>query len=99
MTITIDPDGVETRALARATTWRGKQVIEIGCGHGRLTQRLASLGASEVYALDPDAKLIHAARNTVPKRYARQIQFRVGNAERLWFPSNRFDLAVFSWVL
>lgn len=99
MTITIDPDGVETLALARAATWRGKQVIEIGCGEGRLTQRLASLGASEVHALDPAAKLIHAARESLPKRYAKRIEFRVGNAERLAFPSNRFDLAVFSWVL
>lgn len=99
MTVTIDPDGVETRALAGATTWRGKQVIEIGCGDGRLTQRLVSLGASEVHALDPEAKLIHAARKNLPKRYAKRIEFQVGNAERLAFPSNRFDLAVFSWVL
>jgi ubiquinone/menaquinone biosynthesis C-methylase UbiE len=105
MTVTIDPAGLEVRALVRATNWRGKQVLEIGCGDGRLTLRLAALGAARIRAFDPDAKLIRAARSrtasatNLPKRYAERIEYRVGHAERLALPSSEFDLAVFSWVL
>ena len=54
MRLQVDPEGNEVRALRRAGPWRGKRVLEIGCGEGRLTLRLAGLGA-RVDAIDPDA--------------------------------------------
>ena len=98
MALSIDPNENELNALNRATDWRRKRVIEIGCGNGRLTLRLARLGA-RVFAIDPDAKLIRAARLNLPKRLARRIDYRIGKAERLSQPDNSFDRAVFSWVL
>jgi len=35
----IDPEGVETRALARLAPVDGLRVLELGCGDGRLTFR------------------------------------------------------------
>jgi ubiquinone/menaquinone biosynthesis C-methylase UbiE len=99
MTLKVDPARNELRALKRVTSWRGKQVLEVGCGDGRLTQRLASLGAAKIIALDPDAKLIRIARQNVAERFAHRISFRVGHAERLSFRANSFDRVVFSWVL
>ncbi len=80
------------------TDWRNKRVIEIGCGKGRLSRRLAHLGA-QLEALDPDRKLIATAKKDVPARFADRIRFRVGSALDLKFPKQTFDIAVFSWVL
>ena len=99
MALTIDPAKQEVRALRNATYWRGKHVIEVGCGDGRLTLRLASLGPLKVEALDPDSKLIRMARKNVSERYAERIHYQVGHAEKLKYPTSTFDIAVFSWVL
>jgi ubiquinone/menaquinone biosynthesis C-methylase UbiE len=98
MSIEIDPEGHETQALAKAATWRGRRVLEIGCGEGRLTLRLARLGA-RVEAIDPEAQLLRAARRVVPARLADRIRFRVGSAYPLARRSRSFDRVVFSWSL
>jgi ubiquinone/menaquinone biosynthesis C-methylase UbiE len=99
MTLTIDPTRSEVHALESAATWRGKEVLEVGCGDGRLTLRLAALGAARIRALDPSAELVRTARQNMPQRYARRIEYRVGHAERLALGSNTIDRVVFSWVL
>jgi len=48
MALRIDPEKNEVHALKAMTDWRKKRVIEIGCGNGRLTRRLAQLGAQDV---------------------------------------------------
>lgn len=99
MALVIDPAGNEIRALERTTNWRGKRVLELGCGDGRLTLRLAALGASKIHALDPDRELIREARRNLPKRYAGRIEYRVGQAEKLTHASNAIDIVLFSWSL
>ena len=42
--------------------WRGKTVLEIGCGEGRLAALIAMSGAERVMAIDYSASAIHAAR-------------------------------------
>lgn len=98
MAINIDPNQNELNALRRATDWRQKHVIEVGCGNGRLTLRLAQLGA-RVHAIDPDPKLIRAARLSLPKPLASRVVYKIGKAEHLRHADNHFDRAVFSWVL
>jgi 2-polyprenyl-6-hydroxyphenyl methylase / 3-demethylubiquinone-9 3-methyltransferase len=98
MTLRIDPERNEVQALKQAIDWRGREVLEIGCGDGRLTRRLAALGA-RVRAIDPDAALVRAARlETAPKDRAR-VRFRVGNAGLLEYPAAAFDAVVLSWSL
>ena len=98
MTIHIDPEQNEVRALEHVTNWLRERVIEIGCGDGRLTLRLALLGAF-VHAIDPDARLIRTARRKLPKRFARRIRYHIGKAEHLDHANESFDLAVFAWSL
>jgi 2-polyprenyl-3-methyl-5-hydroxy-6-metoxy-1,4-benzoquinol methylase len=98
MTLRIDPEQNEVGALKAVTDWHRKRVLEIGCGEGRLTRRLAQLGAI-VHASDPDAQLIRTARRHLPQRFAKRIHYQVGQAERVDHPSGSFDVVVFAWVL
>lgn len=98
MGIEVDPEQNEVRALKRVTNWRRERVLEIGCGDGRLTLRLARLGAF-VHAIDPDTKLIRIARRNLPSRFAKRIRYHVGKAEHLDRANESFDLAVFAWAL
>ncbi|HZQ09807.1 MAG TPA: class I SAM-dependent methyltransferase [Anaerolineae bacterium] len=99
MALVVDPQGNEIRALQRVTDWRGKHVLEIGSGNGRVTLRLAALGARKIHALDPDAELIQQARQNLPKLHARRIEYQVAHAEHLMHPSETFDIVLSSWAL
>lgn len=99
MTIRIDPERNEIGLLKEADSWSGKKVIEIGCGDGRLTLRIAGLGAGSIHAVDPGRELIRSARKNLPARLKHTIHYNVGSAEKLDHPSDSFDIAVFSWVL
>ncbi len=98
MSLIIDPAENEVRALRRAASWRGRRVLEIGCGDGRLTLRMARLGA-QVQAIDPDAKSIRRARTALPKRFAARVEYRTGHAEALGYPDASFDCVVLAWAL
>ena len=98
MTLRVDPEKYGVRALEAVGDWRGKRVVEIGCGKGRLTVRLAGLGAW-VEASDPNGEAIAAARESLPRRFAERVRFSVGQAERLGHRDASFDTAVFAWSL
>jgi ubiquinone/menaquinone biosynthesis C-methylase UbiE len=77
------------------------RVLEIGCGDGRLTLRLARLGAI-IEAIDPDAASIRQARRqlrALPTRLARNVHCHVGQGEHLNFPDESFDRVLFAWSL
>lgn len=99
MSLVMDPAGDEIRTLKKALNWRGKSVLEVGCGDGRLTLRLAGLGVERIAAFDPDAKSIRAARKKLPAGFKERVQYRIGNAEHVKQKADQFDVVVFSWVL
>lgn len=94
----IDPEGVETRALARLAPVDGLRVLELGCGDGRLTFRYAHAAAS-VLAVDPDEDRIIDARTAATPELAGSVTFAVAGAEEVDAPRRSFDLALFSWSL
>jgi ubiquinone/menaquinone biosynthesis C-methylase UbiE len=95
----MDPAGDEIQALKKITNWRGKRVLEVGCGDGRLTLRLATFSPAKIIAFDPDPKSVRTARKNLPEKYKGRIEYQVGNAEHAKFKANLFDIVVFSWVL
>ncbi len=99
MPFIIDPAEYEIRMLKWATPWRGAHILEIGCGEGRLTLRLASLGPSRIDAFDPDPARVRAARRTLPTQHRDLIHYNVGQAERIKHRDGVFDVAIFSWAL
>jgi SAM-dependent methyltransferase len=75
----------------------GAQVLEVGCGPGHLSIRLAHHHDLEVTGLDLDPAMIARARaNTdrVPNGEGRRPSFLVGDVAALVFPDESFDLVV-----
>ena len=66
MAIIDDPEQYKAAALARMVpSFTGRQVLEIGCGEGRLTRKYAR-DAARVIAIDTDAEGISELRRELP---------------------------------
>ena len=98
MTRVLDPEGAHLAALRRLGDLRGRSVLELGCGDGRLTVGIAE-HASSVLAFDPDAEAVAKARSSLPAELADRVAYRVASGTEIELEPRSFDLAVFSWSL
>ena len=92
MARTVDPQGRELELIARFTELAGKDVLDIGCGDGRTSRRLAGRGAS-VLGVDPDDAAIAQAR---AGGNGDAVRFQAADVLELALPPASFDLVVFS---
>lgn len=88
-----DDAGMELRMILGAADFRGRAVLEVGCGDGRVTARLAAAAASLV-AIDPDEARLAKARAAHPG-----LDFRSGSGEGLDFPDGSFDIVAYTFSL
>jgi 2-polyprenyl-3-methyl-5-hydroxy-6-metoxy-1,4-benzoquinol methylase len=95
---TLDPEGSHLAALRRLADFRGRRVLEMGCGEGRLTVGIAA-DAAEVLAFDPDPGAISEAQRLLPAELASRVEYRAASAQELEVEPHSFDLVVFSWSL
>lgn len=73
----------------------GMRALDVGCGPGVLTSRLAErLGPELVAAVDPTPPLVAAARARCPG-----VDVREGRAEELPFEDGAFDVALANLVV
>lgn len=94
----VDPAGIEIKVTKKRVSFDGKDVLEVGCGDGRLTMQYASKARS-VTAIDPSRKAILSARKKVSKELSETLRFHVGRGEDLDFPDETFDVVFFTWSL
>ena len=92
----IDPEGIETRVIHELIDFVGKDVLEIGCGEGRMTWRIADAAAS-VLAFDPDESALATAREQTPDGLKAKLSFRVADTTRIELTQGDYDIAVFPW--
>ena len=91
-----DPERTEVRVVQRHVPLAGARILEIGCGDGRLTRRVAGVARTMV-AIDPNASLICQAKQLTPDSLRKKVQYRTGRAENLQRPDQSFEVAVLSW--
>jgi ubiquinone/menaquinone biosynthesis C-methylase UbiE len=90
--------GREIAAFGGARRFRGKDVLDIGTGNGRLALDAAPY-ARHVTGVDPSDGAIEVARRRADAQGIRNVDFRVGSAQELDAIHERYDIAIFSWSL
>jgi ubiquinone/menaquinone biosynthesis C-methylase UbiE len=98
VTAILDPEQAHLAALRRLVDFEGAEVLEVGCGDGRLTVGVAERAAS-VFAFDPDEDAVTRARDALPARLADRVAYRTASATQIDIPRSAFDIVLFSWSL
>jgi len=76
---------------------RGKDVLEVGCGTGRLTLAYAARARS-VLAIEPNATIVARARARARRAELRNVRFATRPAQT-GIRGGPFDVVLFSWSL
>ena len=79
-------------ALVRLGSLRGKRVLEVGCGTGRLSHELEQRDLARVWAVDASEAMVERAK-------ALGVNARVARAEALPFKAGWFDAVVMRMAL
>ena len=88
-----DKDQAILTQIARHVGLDNKDILEIGCGDGRVTAMLARNNC-RITAVDPDEQSIVEAEKKLPG-----VDLRVGGGESLPFDDKSFDTVVFTLSL
>lgn len=80
--------------LVREADLRGRRVLDLGCGTGRLSAALAEQGLARVWGVDASEGMLAVARAKVPA----EVGLKLGRAEDLPFRDGWFDRVV-TWLV
>jgi 2-polyprenyl-3-methyl-5-hydroxy-6-metoxy-1,4-benzoquinol methylase len=98
MVVALDPEQAETRVIHELVDFADRDVLEVGCGDGRLTWRYAARARS-VLALDPDKDAIGQARAHLPDLLGPRVTFQFADITTAILPPATFDVVIFAWSL
>lgn len=100
MRVSIDPEGTEIGVIHDLVDFSSKNVLEVGCGDGRMTWRYAERTAS-VLALDTNEEKIDVATRNTPESLRSKVRFLVADITdaELELPHDPFEVAILSHSL
>jgi SAM-dependent methyltransferase len=82
-------------ALVELGDLRGRRILDVGCGTGRLAEALAAEARAKVWGIDASAQMVAVARASVPAG----VGIRQGDATALPFRDGWFDRVTMSLVV
>lgn len=91
-----------SRSIADSFDFRGKSVLDLGCGDGAYTVEFPSLGVRKILGIDPAAGAVEAARNRAHTLGVSDVvRFEVGDIYALdeYLTLGNFDCIVIRGVL
>jgi ubiquinone/menaquinone biosynthesis C-methylase UbiE len=88
-----DPTGITASKIKNLLRPSELDILEIGCGDGRVTSGLRD-NRRRIVAVDPEENPLATAKATVP-----DVDFRLGSGENLDFPPCSFDAVLFTLSL
>lgn len=105
MAVKFDPEENEIKALLQyADDFTDKDILEVGCGNGRLTWRYARM-AETVTGIDPDQDQISEAIKNLPEDLQGKVHLHPLSLEEYYSQNNNssitgsHDLVLLSWSL
>jgi SAM-dependent methyltransferase len=81
--------------LVREADLRGRRVLDVGCGTGRLVAALADRYGCKVWGVDASPEMVEVAQTRAP----RGVGLKVGRAEVLEFKDGWFERVTMTLVL
>lgn len=91
-----DPSYELIEALAREGALRGRCILDLGCGTGRVAAALAGRYGATVTGVDPSPEMLEVARNRAPQGV---VALERGSAEEIPFPDASFERAIMQLVV
>ena len=88
-----DRDCITLSKILQFVGLENQEVLEIGCGDGRITTQLVGK-AKKLVAIDSDAAIITEAKKNI-----KGVGFQIGSGESLEFPPASFDVILFTLSL
>jgi ubiquinone/menaquinone biosynthesis C-methylase UbiE len=93
-----EPKGIELQTIYKYVDFKDKNILEVGCGNGRLTYQFADI-AKKIVAIDPNEEKINQAKKDLSEALSAKLEFHIKSAENLSFINDTFDIAIFSYSL
>jgi SAM-dependent methyltransferase len=88
----VEGDNAEDVLFGAVAQVSPERVLDVGCGTGEMSERIAATLGAQVTALDSSPRMVHLTRE-------RGIDVRVGDIQSLEFEDGSFDCVVAGWVL
>ena len=95
---TVRTEGYRDFIYSNRHLFKGKTVLDIGCGTGILSMFCAKAGAAHVYAIDKSAILDKARENIFHNNLADTITCLRGRIEDVVLPVAQVDIIVSEWM-
>ncbi|MBK9202553.1 MAG: class I SAM-dependent methyltransferase [Candidatus Obscuribacter sp.] len=93
--------GAEVKMMQRHKNLEGQDILEVGCGNGRLALKLADL-AKSVMGIDIDKRLIDFATDYASASNIDNLTFKemsITEPDLTTFGEKSFDVIVMPWML
>lgn len=90
--------GAELDFIEKTLPSKGVDILEVGCGNGRLSLKLADTARS-VTGIDIDSRLIDFANKYSGANQIANIKFQEMSTDHLDFEDCTFDLVLMPWML